>query len=153
MRTEERIARLEVENVRLQEQINQLLGYVAENAALREQVSQLQEQVAALSGRLAKDSHTSLKPPSSDGPSRRLRSQRPRSEKQMGGQPGHAGHTLMQVARLDEVVRHRPVICDHCQQPLEGVAGCLKERRQVHDLPEVQLLVREHQVEEVRCPA
>jgi transposase len=133
MRTEQRIARLEVENVRLQEQINQLLGYVAENAALREQVSQLQEQVAALSGRLAKDSHTSLKPPSSDGPSRRLRSQRPRSEKQMGGQPGHAGHTLMQVARLDEVVRHRPVICDHCQQPLEGVAGCLKERRQVHD--------------------
>jgi transposase len=50
------------------------------------------------------------------------------------------------------VVRHRPLVCAHCQQPLEGVAGQIKERRQVHDLPEVRLLVREHQVEEVCCP-
>jgi transposase len=28
-----------------------------------------------------------------------------------------------------------------------------KERRQVHNLPEVRLPVREHQVEEVCCPA
>ena len=54
MREEERIAQLEVEN-----------------AALREQVSQLQARLAELEGRLAKDSHTSLKPPSSDGPARR----------------------------------------------------------------------------------
>ena len=59
----------------------------------------------------------------------------------------------MQVANPDEVLRHRPLVCAHCQQPLEGVAGQLKERRQVHDLPEVRLLVREHQVEEVCCPA
>ncbi len=59
----------------------------------------------------------------------------------------------MQVASPDEVVRHRPMVCAHCQQSLEGVAGQLKERRQVHDLPEVRLVVREHQVEEVCCPA
>ena len=59
----------------------------------------------------------------------------------------------MQVTSPDEVVRHRPLVCAHCQQPVEGVAGQLKERRQVHDLPEVRLVVREHQVEEVCCPA
>jgi hypothetical protein len=59
----------------------------------------------------------------------------------------------MQVASPNEVVHHRPLICTSCQQPLEGVAGQCKERRQVHDLPEVRLLVREHQVEEVCCPA
>jgi transposase len=58
----------------------------------------------------------------------------------------------MQRADPDEVVRHRPLACCHCQQPLEGVTGTVKERRQVHDLPEVRLLVREHQVEEVCCP-
>lgn len=59
----------------------------------------------------------------------------------------------MQIALPDEVVCHRPLVCVHCQQPLEGVTRQLKERRQVHDLPEVRLVVREHQVEEVCCPA
>ena len=75
-----------------------------------------------------KDSHNSSKPPSSDGPSRKLRSQRHRSEKQTGGQPGHVGHTLMQVSNPDEVVRHRPIVCAHCQQPLEGVTGQIKQQ-------------------------
>lgn len=70
-----------------------------------------------------------------------------------GGQPGHTGHTLKQVVSPDEVVCHRPEVCSHCQQPLDDVAGSLKERRQVYDLPEVRLLVREHQVEGVCCPA
>src|SRR6266516_2404480 len=69
------------------------------------------------------------------------------------GQSGHPGQTLKIVERPDEVVRHRPVICQHCQHPLEEVAGRVKERRQVHDLPEVRLRVCEHQVEEVCCPA
>jgi hypothetical protein len=46
MRSEERIARLEAENVQLREQISQLLRYKAENASLREQVSQLLLQLA-----------------------------------------------------------------------------------------------------------
>ena len=45
------------------------------------------------------------------------------------------------------------MVCEHCQQPLDEVAGRVKERRQVHDLPEVRLRVCEHQVEEVPCPA
>ena len=59
----------------------------------------------------------------------------------------------MQVSSPDEVVHYRPPVCAHCQQPLEGVSGQVKERRQVHDLSEIRLLVREHQVEEVCCPA
>ena len=102
--------------------------------------------------RLAKDSHNSSKPPSSDGPGRQPRSQRKASGKKTGGQPGHPGRTLMQEASPDEVVRHRPAECIHCQQVLVGVVGNVKERRQVHDLPEVRLVVREHQGEEVRCP-
>jgi transposase len=143
MTQEERIAQLEKENAELR----------AKLAEAYQQIAQLAERLQQVEGQLAKDSHNSSKPPSSDGPGRKFRSQRQRSEKQTGGQPGHAGHTLMQVASPDEVVRHRPLVCASCQQPLEGVAGQLKERRQVHDLPEVRLLVREHQVEEVCCEA
>jgi transposase len=142
MTQEERIAQLEQENAELRAQL----------AEAYQQISQLAERLQRVEGQLAKDSHNSSKPPSSDGPGRRPRSQRQRSEKPTGGQPGHTGGTLMQVASPDEVVRHRPVVCAHCQQSLEGIAGQLKERRQVYDLPEIRLLVREHQVEEVCCP-
>ena len=143
MTQEERIAQLEQENTELRAQL----------AEAHQQITQLAERLQRVEGQLAKDSHNSSKPPSSDGPRRKPRSQRHHSEKQTGGQPGHAGRTLMQVASPDEVVRHRPMIWAHCQQSLEEVAGQIKERRQVHDLPEVRLLVREHQVEEVCCPA
>ena len=157
MTAEERIAQLEIELARERAKTArveaELAAERAENACLRQQMEQVLARLREVEGQLAKDSHNSSKPPSSDGPGRKLRSQRHRSEKQTGGQPGHAGRTLMQITTPDEVVRHRPAVCCHCQQPLEGVPGSLKERRQVHDLPEIRLRVQEHQVEEVCCPA
>ena len=143
MTQEERIAQLEQENAELRAQLTEAY----------QQISQLAERLRRVEGQLAKDSHNSSKPPSSDGPARRSGRRRQRGDKPTGGQPGHTGGTLMQVASPDEVVRHRPVVCAHCQQSLEGMAGQLKERRQGYDLPEVRLLVREHQMEEVCCPA
>jgi len=143
MTQEERIAQLEQENAELRARL----------AEAYQQITQLVERLQRVEGQLAKDSHNSSKPPASDGPRRKPRSQRKPSEKPTGGQPGHHGCTLMQVSSPDEVVHHRPLICAHCQQPLEGVVGQVKERRQVHDLPEVRLVVREHQIEEVCCPA
>lgn len=150
MTVEERIAELERELARERAKSGLL---EAENAQLRQQMEQVIARLREVEGRLAKDSHNSSKPPSSDGVARKRRSQRQRSEKKTGGQPGHPGRSLMQVASPDEVVSHRPERCSDCQQSLEGVAGRVKERRQVHDLPEIRLLVREHQVEEVCCPA
>jgi transposase len=140
MTAEEQIEQLEAENVALRGQLAEALEILVQALG----------RIHELEGQLAKDSHKRSKQLSSDGPERKPRSHRQESEKRKGGQPGHAGHTLMQVASPDEVIRHRPVCCGHCQQPLEGVVGQLKERRQVYDLPEVRLLVREHQVEEVR---
>ena len=152
MRVEERLAQLEAENAELRAQLSQLLGYVAENAALREQVSQLQGRVAELEGRLAKDSHNSSKPPSSDGLGHNRHSQRKGSEKKSGGQGGHLGHSLPMAEQPDKKVIHGPSECVHCHLPLEGVAGRMIERRQVHDLPRWRIEVTEHQVEEVECP-
>src|SRR5690242_3611386 len=109
MTAEERIAQLEQENVQLR----------AELAEAREQIAQLAARLHQVEGRLAKDSHNSSKPPSSDGPARRLRSQRKASGKKTGGQVGHVGRTLMQGAVPDEVQLHRPVRCAHCQQLLQ----------------------------------
>jgi transposase len=126
----------------------------AENARLREQVEALGALVQELQGRLAKDSHNSGKPPSSDGLGRKSRSLRKKSGKKAGGQLGHRGETLRLVRAPDEVVEHRPASCSSCQLPLsEEAAVVLRERRQVQDLPAVRLQITEHQALHVRCPA
>jgi len=126
----------------------QLEAALAQNAALAARVQELE-------ARLAKDSHNSNKPPSSDPVGRkRPRSQRQKSGKKPGGQLGHRGETLRLVATPDELVEHRPAVCATCQAPLDATApvvGC--ERRQVRELPPVRLVIREHRALRVRCPA
>jgi transposase len=133
MTAEECIAQLEQENAQLR----------AELAEAQQQIVQLAERLHQVEGRLAKDSHNSSKPPSSDGPARQSHSQRQASGKKTGGQAGHAGRTLMQAARPDEVLLHRPGLCAHCQQSRHRVPGRIKECRQVHDLLQLRLLVFE----------
>ena len=92
--------------------------------------------VQELEARLAKDSHNSGKPPTSDGLGRKTKSLRRRSGKKPGGQLGHRGETLHLVATPDAVVEHRPAVCAQCQAPLDDAAEVvLRERRQVQDLP------------------
>lgn len=118
----------------------------AENTALRERVQSLEE-------RLAKDSHNSHKPPSSDGFAKpKPKSLRPKSERPTGGQPGHPGHTLCMVEKPDHTLRHEVQRCDGCGRSLAEQAPDRVERRQVFDLPEPKLEVTEHQVEVKTCP-
>jgi transposase len=127
----------------------------AEVAALRAQVQELPTQNQELRASLAKDSHNSSKPPSSDPLARkRPRRQRRNSGKKPGGQLGHRGETLHLVAVPDEVVEHRPAVCRACQTPLDEAAPLAGyERRQVEEPPPVRLVVREHRAQRVRCPA
>lgn len=108
-------------------------------------VRQLKEQVA-------KDSHNSSKPPSSDGLSKpKPKSLRPPSERPTGGQPGHSGHTLPIADKPDRTVRHPVQRCTRCGRSLAEQASDRIERRQVFDLPEPKLEVTEHQVEVKTC--
>src|SRR5258708_7558743 len=126
----------------------------AENAQQREQIAGLVARVQELEARLAKDSHNSGKPPSSDGLVRKTRSLRKRSGKQPGGQLGHPGETRHLVATPDELIEHRPAVCPACQTPRGAIAPVAGyERRQVRDLPPVRLVIREHRALHVRCPA
>src|SRR5271166_7063815 len=157
MSLEARIAELEAENAALREQVREvslLREQVQELPLLRDQIVLLAGRVQELQARLAKDSHNSSKPPSTDGLARKTRSLRRRSGKKPGGQIGHRGETLRLVAVPDVVVAHRPQVCSGCQTALpEEALVVLRERRQVHELPPVRLVVTEHQALHVRCPA
>jgi transposase len=136
----------------LREENRTLKALVAELLPLKEQVALATARIKELEERLAKDSRTSSKPPSSDGLKRLPRSTRRPSGKRPGGQAGHAGHTLKMVEQPDEVVRHRPKVCRQCSADLSAVPGSVTERRQVLDVPEIRLVAHEHQIEAICCP-
>jgi transposase len=123
-------------------------------ASLRAEILALRAEVAELRRRLGLDSSNSSKPPSSDGLGKKPRiagSLRGRSGKPSGGQKGHQGGTLRQVADPDAVVRHEACACGHCGSSLDAKSAIGIEKRQVFDIPERPLLVTEHQATIYRC--
>jgi transposase len=122
--------------------------------SLRRQIAALEAEVAALRRQLGQDSSNSSKPPSSDGLKKKprlARSLRGRSGKTSGGQEGHRGDTLRQVADPDFVVPHTACVCEYCCSPLDPKSAIGHEKRQVFDLPERPLLVTEHRASLHRC--
>ena len=116
-------------------------------------VEALRAQVAELMARLGQNSQNSSKPPSSDSPFTKPapRSLRRGSGRKPGGQPGHPGSALMQVADPDERLRHEPGPCAGCGADLVGAPQAGVERRQVFDLPPMTVRVTEHQLIARRC--
>ena len=124
--------------------------------SLRREIEALRAENAELRRRLGQDSSNSSKPPSSDGLKKKprvLKSLRTRTGKLSGGQRGHDGDTLRQVAEPDAIVEHAAEVCEHCRALLSADSKVGEERRQVFDLPEKPLLVTEHRAAIHDCPA
>ena len=125
-----------------------LFGQVQE---LMKRIDGMQKAIDDLQGRLSLNSKNSSKPPSSDGLNKpKPKSLRVGGQRPTGGQKGHPGGTLRQVAKPDTVITHDvPDQCQACQQRL-GVAY-VGEVRQVFDLPTLKYQVTEHRVMQALC--
>jgi len=122
-------------------------------ASLVKVIEVLAARQQALEDQIAKNSRNSGKPPSSDGFNRPApKSLRKRSRKKSGGQVGHIGYTLKSVEKPDHVHVHRVEHCHYCRVSLKRVKVRRYEKRQVFDVPRVQMEVTEHQVEIKDCP-
>ena len=85
----------------------ELIALIAAQAA---EIAALKARIIELERRLGLNSSNSGKPPSSDGLKKpaRVKSLREPSGKPSGGQKGHQGETLRQVAEPNKIVDHFP---------------------------------------------
>ena len=129
----------------------ELIAVIRAQAA---EIAALKARIAELERRLGLDSSTSGKPPSSDGLKKppRTRSSREPSGKPPGGQKGHKGETLRQVAEPDSIVDHFPTSCAACGAVVTPAMSNGHSARQVFDLPDPRpLVVTEHRVHDCVC--
>jgi transposase len=122
-------------------------------AQLQVRIAEQDAEIAELKRQLAASSRNSSKPPSADGLDKPApKSLRGRSGRKPGGQPGHHGRTLRQVAVPDEVIVHEPGACAGCGAPLAtGDRPAGMARRQVFDIPPITVRVVEHRLVSRRC--
>ena len=124
--------------------------------SLRGELARAQERIAELEDRLRQTSRNSSVPPSADGlakPPPRSRSLRKKSGRKPGGQDGHRGQTLAQVAKADREVRHEPGSCARCGAGLAAGRSPGSSAARFFDLPPVKVKVTGHELieQEVGC--
>lgn len=131
--------------------VEKLFEAIQANEQLADQVASLQTRVNELEKQLAQNSRNSHKPPSSDGLKKKVRSLRQKSNNKSGGQKGHKGHTLKQVAKPDNVIKCSIDICTTCGKSLANTTVFGVDKRQVFDIPPVSIEVTEYQAEIKTC--
>lgn len=119
----------------------------------RQIIATLVARIGHLESQLAKNSRNSSKPPSSDGYNKpKPKSRRTKSGLPSGGQPGHKGTTLKAVEHPDETKVLELQSCPHCGYSLIHHAVTGHVRRQVFDIPQPTLQVKEYSAEVKDCP-
>jgi transposase len=118
---------------------------------LTTKIENLEARIAELEARLNQNSRNSSRPPSTDV-FIKPKSQRKKGEHPVGGQKGHTGHTLEMVENPDEIIVHKVTKCKVCGTSLEEEPVISVERRQIHEIPPLKIIVTEHRSEHKKCP-
>lgn len=160
---------LERENDRLGREIERLRRELIDRdkklADAEKQISDAEKQIADLERQLGlrrQNSTTSSKPPSSDGlagEQRERGSNRKKSRRKPGGQPGHPGRWrgLAPAERVNKVVDLLPSRCRHCDCRFPDDSRKMTtqgdpRRHQVTELPRIEAHITEYRCQRAVCP-
>lgn len=141
---------LEIRNRSLLRQLRETRARLHKEQALR---AAAEQRLADLEERLRVNSTNSSLPPSANPKGAPRPAGKKPTGRRRGGQIGHEGHhrRLIPVEQVDEVVMHKPAVCQGCQGSLEDVPGEVVGRHQVAELPPRAVVITEHQSMACRC--
>lgn len=127
---------------------------------IQELISKIEElvtEVNHLKRRLAKYEHpknsnnSSIPPSKDENRPKRNQSLRNKTGRNPGGQLGRKGNTLKMVETPDIIETHIPSYCNCCGKDMSNIAFLPAGKRQVIDIPKIELLVTEHQIFKRTC--
>ena len=142
MQTPEQIIIEELKRI-VDMQAKQINALIKENARFKQRLDKLETR---------KNSSNSSIPPSKDeNRPKRTNSLREKSDKKVGGQPGHKGKTLEMTAHPDVVVDHHACCCPACGNDISELPFEISSKRQVIEIPEIKQVVTEHRIYRCTC--
>ena len=115
-------------------------------------VERLEARIKELEEKLGMNSSNSSKPPSSDNKLSKKKATQKNSEKRRGGQKGHKGNFLKKVEIPNKVVPLKSKVCKYCHKDIADVPSIKIEKRQLFDIPQIEIEVTEYQSHKVCCP-
>lgn len=115
-------------------------------------VERLEARIKELEEKLNMNSSNSSKPPSSDNKLTKKKATQKSSEGKRGGQIGHKGSHLKKVEIADKVVSLKSKVCGHCHKDIADIPSHKIEKRQLFDIPPMNIEVTEYQSHKVCCP-
>jgi transposase len=98
-----------------------------------------------------KNSNNSSVPPSKDENRSKRGNLRERSGLKPGGQKGRKGNTLKMVETPDSIHNHIPNYCTCCGKSLDNIESVFAGKRQVYDIPKIEIKVKQHQIYSKQC--
>lgn len=140
-------------NSTLARQSDELRGQRQLNHQLLRRIRELEQEVERATP-VERDSHNSSLPPALDPPwvkIKRTHSLRQKTGLKPGGQFGHRGSTLRQVASPDQTITHRPDTCLQCGSLVFDNQPRVVTRRQVFEICDGRMKVTEHRAETRYC--
>jgi transposase len=123
---------------------------------LLKKVEELTQEVTDLKARLAKyetpkNSNNSSVPPSKDENRPKRGNLRERSGLKPGGQKGGKGNTLRMTKTPDSIDKYIPQYCKCCGASLDDITSVYAGKRQVYDIPKIEIKVKQHQIYSKQC--
>ena len=127
-------------NRKVEAQSKEIRTLKKENSSLHKRLSKYEQP--------PKDSNNSSIPPSKENVKsevvRRTNSLREKSDKSVGGQLGHQGHTRKMVDVPDEVIEHSSHYCHNCGRDISALEATLEYTTQEIDMPLIVPIIKEH---------
>lgn len=133
----------------LTKRVKQLEYFEVENKKLRAENKDLKQRLSKYEH--PKNSNNSSIPPSQDENRPKRTNLREKSGLKPGGQKGRKGNTLKMVETPNFKQTHIPHYCNCCGESLGNIPTIFKGKRQVYDIPKIEIKITEHQIYTKQC--
>jgi len=131
----------------LQSEVKQLVSIVEKQSAT---IKDLKQEIRQLKN-LKNSKNSSVPPSKNENRASPNHSLREKSEKKVGGQIAHKGHTLQMRTLPDIIENMNSNFCSKCGFDISDVKPVFTERRQVIDIPLIKAEVKEYRLFSKTC--